>query len=734
MLLVTTLMGVSPLPAQEVTGDQVKRAIRRGTTYLAGVQGADGHWTMMHQPGGTTALSVFAMLTAGVPRDDPHIRAGLAAVQNTANLHTYTVALKIMALATADPRAYARDIQVAADWLVKTQLSAGTWSYGQRMGAFGGMGDHSNTQYALLGLYEASRAGAQIPPRVWEIAERHWMLTQMKDGGWGYSPTAQGPATGSMTTAGLASLYIVGNSVVTRREKGFTKEGKAPHCGQYANHTALMAGLNWLTLRFSVRENPGSHSWPYYYLYGLERVGMLIGLSRFGGHDWYREGAGFLVQQQRGDGSWGDSIVDTSFALLFLGKGHRSLLVNKLRWSRNTDWTPDRNDAAHLTTWLGNQLGEPVTWQVVDWDAPMEQWLEAPILYFTGHSFPRFTKDTAEKLRRFVENGGVILAEACCGSKAFVDGMRAFAEDVFGEFPLRPLEPEHPIYHAAYDLNVEDFEIEGIDLGCRTSILFSPRDLSCLWEQMNIPVLSEQALRMGANIAAYATGREPLRDRLARVRLPEANPTQRREVRSGLQIGQVVHNGDWRPDPHAMVNLAILLNERANVDVMTQAQPIRLEEDGVFDYPILYMVGHYDFSLTPAQGENLKRFLQRGGFLFAEACCGRKAFDTAFRRTMARLFGDASLKRLPTDHAILSGAVGYGISRVTYRPAVQREQPALNAPTLEGIELAGRTAVVYSPFGIGCGLEGHQCHHCRGYVEEDARRVAVNVLLYALSY
>jgi len=46
----------------------------------------------------------------------------------------------------------------------------------------------------------------------------------------------------------------------------------------------------------------------------------------------------------------------------------------------------------------------------------------------------------------------------------------------------------------------------------------------------------------------------------------------------------------------------------------------------------------------------------------------------------------------------------------------------------------GRLALVYSPYAIGCGLEGHVCQDCRGLADEDARRLAANVVLHALTH
>jgi hypothetical protein len=51
---------------------------------------------------------------------------------------------------------------------------------------------------------------------------------------------------------------------------------------------------------------------------------------------------------------------------------------------------------------------------------------------------------------------------------------------------------------------------------------------------------------------------------------------------------------------------------------------------------------------------------------------------------------------------------------------------------LEGIEIDGRFAVIYSKYDISCALERQASVACSGYVEEDALKIALNVVLYAL--
>ncbi len=732
----------APLPAQQITGEEVRTAIAAGRAGLKRVQQPNGGWADFGQPGGSSCLAALALVHTGEPLDSQVLERAGNYISGLPLNYTYTVSLKIQALAAINPLKYRREIEAAADWLIEQQLPNGMWSYGQagglaaRLGGIGS-GDFSNSQFALLGLHEASQAGVKVPRETWSRAERSWVQAQNGDGGWGYMPALRA-STGSMSAAGVASLFITGNRLDQSSEDGF-HEGRALRCGTYKEFRPIVRGLDWLGTNFSTRNNPGSGGWFYYYLYALERAGILSGQRFLGRHDWYRAGAARLVRQQQADGSWADNnvIVDTSFALLFLGKGHKPVLMQKLQWSNDSRWNPDRNDVAHLIAFIGDALGEPVSWQVAPLEANLASWLSAPILYMNGHQFPPFREPHVEKLRAYVTMGGTLLMEACCGRDAFRQGFEQFAKEHFPEYPVVRLSPDHPVFHTLYELDGSTIELYGIDLGCRTSIFYSPNDLSCLWEQGDIPELSEQAYRLGANIAAYATGRQPLPDKLDIVRVADVEAERKEQpeaVRGALHIAQLVHSGDWRPDPKTLPNLATYLSDQLGVDTVQSYVPLVASDPKLADHPVIYMTGHFSFHLLDEHFEPLQRHLRNGGFLFAEACCGRKAFDTSFRELAARLFPDHPLEPLPANHPILAGSPGFPLTRVRYRQAVLAEAPGFDTPALEGVTINGRTVLVYSPYGIGCGIDGHACFSCRGVEPEDAVKIAANVMLYALSY
>ena len=71
-------------------------------------------------------------------------------------------------------------------------------------------------------------------------------------------------------------------------------------------------------------------TWPYYYLYGIERLAAIANIQKIGSHDWYQTGAAYLVKTQRDDGSWPETsttlTANTPFGILFLVRATNKML------------------------------------------------------------------------------------------------------------------------------------------------------------------------------------------------------------------------------------------------------------------------------------------------------------------------------------------------------------------------------------------------------------------------
>lgn len=331
---------------------------------------------------GRTSLMVLALIKAGVPADSPDLQPIIEGITRRFNsegnyvpgerhIENYEAGVTLMALANADPQKYRREIESLTRFLVERQGSDGDWDYATRT-----TGDTSISQYAILGLWEAARAGATVPRGVWGKAAGWHVTRQLPDGGFTYHPTRQvgvDAASHTMTVAGTSSLLVsrlhlygdggmriepdpppqaAGRGKPGRKKFGLLTPGgpddeeagaepaPAPVKSEdkidkntvrpVAIDKAIKQGRVWLDERFTI--TPGT-TWQTYYLYGIERLAALADLQEIGGHNWYDEGAEFLVKNQKDSGGWEDNsgaVAATSLGIMFLVKATAKAL-NKPR-------------------------------------------------------------------------------------------------------------------------------------------------------------------------------------------------------------------------------------------------------------------------------------------------------------------------------------------------------------------------------------------------------------------
>jgi hypothetical protein len=123
----------------------------------------------------------------------------------------------------------------------------------------------------------------------------------------------------------------------------------------------------------------------------------------------------------------------------------------------------------------------------------------------------------------------------------------------------------------------------------------------------------------------------------------------------------------------------------------------------------------------------------------ADSICSSDAFSDSFRREMAATFPDLPLAAIPADHPMFSPQYGGADLRQLRRRDPQagagdRLETAIRQvpPDLEGVRVGERYGVLFSRYDISCALESHESLECKGYVREDASRLGLNLLLYAL--
>jgi hypothetical protein len=319
-------------PERRVTQEGIDRAIDRGVDFLISSQLVDGSWGY-HEGfgGGHPAFTAYTLLKCGVRPDHPAVRMAMRLTETRPMDTTYATSSLILALEALGDAASRERLDVAVRDLLEMQDTGGLYSYPLWPGDPNPRPvDLSNSLFAALALRAAHHAGVRVPDAVWrDLAsgalrcwrgERQVTLPSGRDATVaGFSYRIGEEATGSMTTAGLSVLALA-------EQYG----GKAlPAPVRVRMQQARDWGLDWIAHNLTWTTNPGAGGGHvYFWIYGLERVGVLLGADDFDGADWYWDGAEYLVERQGGDGSWNqgyvdEELIDTHLALLFLKRATR---------------------------------------------------------------------------------------------------------------------------------------------------------------------------------------------------------------------------------------------------------------------------------------------------------------------------------------------------------------------------------------------------------------------------
>jgi hypothetical protein len=594
------LVGVSlTLPiwvslVQAAQPQEIDASIQKGADYLYSRQ-RDGVWeaddivipnpTGMHQ-GGLTAIATYALLAAGEDPNSPKLAKAIEYLKQLQTTNAYVLGMRaqVWRYLPRSPQTHqliARDSFLLLDQIKAGADARGLFSY-PKTGA--NIYDHSISQFGVLGLWAGAQSGADVPPDVWSMMDRGWRVHQHPTGGWSYSFGGKASPdwdedTLSMTSAALASLLIISDY----------KSSDADIAPADPN---IDRGLKWITDNFGTlyqgdaRQNMAR----WYTLYAIERIGVAGGYKYFGTTNWFTSGADYLLKSQNPDGSWASgldlwgyndgNIPDTCFSILFFIHGRAPVVINKLSYI-NTDteetalWNARPRDIANLTRWAGKQVESLLNWHIVTLAAPLPELHDAPILFISGAKPLTFSDDQINKLREFVEEGGMIVANADDGARAFVESIKKLGSKLFPMYEFRALSANHVLY-TSEQFPANRFKTKprvlGLSNGVRELILLIPdQDASRVWQTH---LETSDLYPLGSDIIQYATDKKGLDEgRVLRhyqykplasfVAEPDATVTAARTI----SVARLQYTSNWNPEPGGWRRLGIILHNQFKTDL-----------------------------------------------------------------------------------------------------------------------------------------------------------------------
>jgi len=117
------------------------------------------------------------------------------------------------------------------------------------------------------------------------------------------------------------------------------------------------------------------------------------------------------------------------------------------------------------------------------------------------------------------------------------------------------------------------------------------------------------------------------------------------------QLARVHYSGggDWYNDADALPNLARYLNSTLDTDFAIEEATVVLTQKELFNYPFVFLTGHGNIKFSEKEVGNLREYLLRGGFLFADDDYG---MDVSFWREIKKIFPEKEIIELPKNHEI----------------------------------------------------------------------------------
>ncbi|MBN1164070.1 MAG: DUF4159 domain-containing protein [Candidatus Krumholzibacteriota bacterium] len=205
---------------------------------------------------------------------------------------------------------------------------------------------------------------------------------------------------------------------------------------------------------------------------------------------------------------------------------------------------------------------------------------------------------------------------------------------------------------------------------------------------------------------------------------PGPRPEELEDLR--VRIGRLRYGGggDWYSDPSSLPNLLKEFRKRTGIPSAVNEKVLAPDDPDLFSYPFLYLTGHGKIKLGEGELAGLRRHLLNGGFLYADDNYG---MDESFRELVSELFPERELVTVPLDHRIY-----HSFYDLEGPPKIHEHDG--KPPQGLGVFSGNRLIIFYTyESDIGDGLEDAEVHGDPPAKREEAVRLAVNVLYFALT-
>jgi len=181
--------------------------------------------------------------------------------------------------------------------------------------------------------------------------------------------------------------------------------------------------------------------------------------------------------------------------------------------------------------------------------------------------------------------------------------------------------------------------------------------------------------------------------------------------------------GDWYANTTALPNLISYCNNNINTTIKTKPKTVETSSIELFQYPYIHMTGHGNVHFSNEEAENLRNYLNSGGFLHIDDNYG---MDTYIRRELKKVFPNQKLTELPAKHKIFNIVFKFpkGLPKIHEHDGKR--------PQAYGYFHKDRLICLYTTESdLGDGWENPEIHNDAPKVRLKALQMGANIIKYA---
>jgi hypothetical protein len=190
-----------------------------------------------------------------------------------------------------------------------------------------------------------------------------------------------------------------------------------------------------------------------------------------------------------------------------------------------------------------------------------------------------------------------------------------------------------------------------------------------------------------------------------------------------MALVQYSGGGDWYSNLEtSLPNLAAFCNKELKTDFDKEQAIVQLSDRALYNFPFLHLTGHGNVIFSDAEIQNLRLYLESGGFLHIDDNYG---IDPFIRPQMKRVFPELEFVELPPSHPIFHQKFEFGSGL----PKIHEHDNL--RPQAYGLVYDGRLVCLYTfECDLGDGWEDPRIHNDSQTNHLQALQMGANIIQF----